>query len=187
MLETRRILPRRRSEKLLLLSSNAWVAPIKTAGYIPGLYVGSGALLDSKELYALGVVRYWQSLSKEIDARGEFAEPSCGWCMIQLYPSVSVAGVWVDVDVVQKDYRGRLPAWVVAAPSRAECGGAGRGRIRVWAELALHELIIDSVSPWPTLPPLTGCPVSAVFLGLPIRDRRWTDYEPASGADDRRW
>jgi hypothetical protein len=91
---------------------NSWSSVVSGAGFMPGLYVGAGAVLSSAELYALSVVRYWQSLSKEVDARGQIAEPGCGWCMIQLFPSVTVAGVFVDVDVVQQDYRNRTPAWV---------------------------------------------------------------------------
>lgn len=90
---------------------SAWCGPIKTAGYMPGLYVGAGAVLSGPELYSLPVVRYWQSLSRETDARGQIAEPSCGWCMIQLFPTVTLGETSVDIDVVQKDYRGRLPMW----------------------------------------------------------------------------
>lgn len=92
----------------------AWCAPMIAAGYMPCLYVGAGAILTGPELYALPVVRYWQSLSKEVDRRGQIAEPNCGWCMVQLYPSTTIGGTFVDVDVVQSDYRGRLPAWAVA-------------------------------------------------------------------------
>jgi hypothetical protein len=90
---------------------DAWATVILGAGFQPGLYVGAGALLTSQQLYALKVVRYWQSLSKEIDVRGQLAEPACGWCMIQLYPTIVVAGVSVDIDVIQQDYRQRTPMW----------------------------------------------------------------------------
>ena len=63
---------------------NAWCGPIKTAGYMPGLYVGAGVPLTGAELYALGVTRYWQSLSKEMDRRGAIAEPNCGWAGVDL-------------------------------------------------------------------------------------------------------
>jgi len=94
---------------------NAWASVVKGEGFMPGLYVGAGAVLSSAELYALGVVRYWQSLSKEIDQRGQLAEPNCGWSMIQLFPSVTIEGVFVDVDVIQQDYKNRVPAWVRGA------------------------------------------------------------------------
>lgn len=91
---------------------NAWYAPVDAAGYIGGLYVGPGAKLSSAQLYALHVVRYWQSNARETDTKEQIAEPSCGWCMIQLFPSVHVAGVWVDGNTIQRDYRQRLPTWV---------------------------------------------------------------------------
>ena len=92
---------------------NAWADAVQTAGYMPGLYAGSGSLLTNDELYSLHVVRYWKSLSKVIDRHGVYAEPDCGWCMYQLFPSLSLAGVWVDIDVVQEDYKHRLPFWTV--------------------------------------------------------------------------
>lgn len=94
---------------------NAWCVPIRAAGYMPGLYVGSGAVLSGAQLYKLAVVRYWQSLSRETDAKGLISEPSCGWCMIQLFDSQTVAGVWVDIDVIQNDYSKRMPVWTIAA------------------------------------------------------------------------
>lgn len=90
---------------------NAWAARILAAGFVPGLYAGAGAQLTSLELYALKVTRYWHSLSRVSDRNGQLAEPGCGWCMYQLYPSVVVASVLVDVDVIQQDYRGRVPTW----------------------------------------------------------------------------
>jgi len=35
--------------------------------------------------------------------------------MIQLFPSVTIEGVFVDVDVIQQDYKNRVPAWVRGA------------------------------------------------------------------------
>lgn len=92
---------------------NGWAAVVIQAGYEAGLYVGYGTMLTSTELYKLQVTRYWHSVSKVTDSAGQLAEPGCGWCMYQLHPSVSRAGVWVDVDVVQEDYQGRVPNWVV--------------------------------------------------------------------------
>lgn len=91
---------------------DTWAQDIINAKYQPGLYVGAGCPLTSVELYRLKVVRYWHSLSKVIDRNGQLAEPSCGYCMKQLFPSISWAGVWVDVNAVYEDYRNRLPNWV---------------------------------------------------------------------------
>lgn len=92
----------------------AWTDVVARANYMPGLYVGAGAQLTGKELYSLPVVRYWESLSKETDRNGQIAEPNCGWCMAQLYPSVQLGNFLVDYNFIQKDFRGRLPNWVEA-------------------------------------------------------------------------
>jgi hypothetical protein len=84
---------------------NAWANAVSSAGYQPGLYVGAAQPLTAAELYALGVVRYWHSMSS-------VPTPSCGFCQLQLYPTVQVAGVSVDIDVIQQDYEGRLPMLV---------------------------------------------------------------------------
>lgn len=99
----------------LVTKINMWSGSVRTAGYDPGLYVGANALLTSTELYALSMDRYWHSLSRVVDRNGQLAEPSCGWCMHQLFPSTTVAGVFVDFDFVQQDYRGRVPWWVTRA------------------------------------------------------------------------
>lgn len=92
---------------------NAWAHCVQNAGYEAGLYVGYATLLTSEELYKLAVTRYWHSLSRVTDSAGQLAEPGCGWCMHQLSPSVGRAGVWVDVDVIGEDYKGRMPTWCV--------------------------------------------------------------------------
>jgi len=86
---------------------NAWADAIAAGGWQPGLYVGANQPLDASRLYALSVVRYWRSMSS-------VPMPSCGFCQLQLYPTVQVAGVSVDIDVIQQDYEGRLPMLVGA-------------------------------------------------------------------------
>lgn len=94
---------------------NAWAGQIIAGGYEPGLYVGAGCVLTSEELYRLRVVRYWDSVSRELDRNGKATAPKCDFCMTQLRPfNTTVGGVIVDVDVVQRDSLGRLPSWVVA-------------------------------------------------------------------------
>lgn len=88
---------------------NAWADAVAAAGYVPGLYVGSPQPFSSAELYALRVQRYWRSPARVVDRFGNLAEPSCGWCMFQAWPSVTWEGVWVDVDFAYQDYRGRVP------------------------------------------------------------------------------
>ncbi len=99
----------------LIAKINAWAAAVKAAGFEPGIYVGSPQPLTSEELFKLGVVRYWNALSREQDRNGKLAEPSCGWCMWQMHPSVMWAGVWVDVNIIGQDFHSRLPTWVVAS------------------------------------------------------------------------
>jgi hypothetical protein len=91
---------------------NAWSTEVINAGCVPGLYVGFGTMLTSQELYALKSARYWHSLSRVTDRNGLLAEPTCGWCMHQLYPTTSAGEIPVDVNFIQQDYRGRLPTWV---------------------------------------------------------------------------
>lgn len=81
-------------------------AVLRDAGYDVGLYVGEGDVLDSGELYALSKVdRYWRSLSR-------VPEPTCGFSLLQLPHTVTIAGTEVDVDCVQFDFHGRLPMMV---------------------------------------------------------------------------
>ena len=75
----------------------------------PGLYVGAGVPLTSEQLFHdLPFRRYWRSLSQvpNVDVRG--------YQLIQFFPDdVTVAGVRVDLDVVQSDYLQNRPVWVV--------------------------------------------------------------------------
>ncbi len=82
---------------------NARASVVRLAGYDVGLYVGYGSVLDSTQLYALAQIdRYWKSLS-------DVPTPTCGFSMMQLWKTTTVAGVEVDVDVIQYDYNDRLP------------------------------------------------------------------------------
>lgn len=94
----------------LIEQINAWANVIAGAGYQPGLYVGANGVLSAAELYSLQVVRYWRSMSL-------VPEPACGYCLTQLQPTIVLAGVSVDVDVIGHDYRGRLPTMIGLPPS----------------------------------------------------------------------
>ncbi|MBX3218932.1 MAG: peptidoglycan-binding protein [Labilithrix sp.] len=106
----------------LIAKINAWADAVANAGYQPGLYIGSPQPLTGKELYALKVVRYWKAPARVVDRFGELGEPNCGYCMYQLWPEIHWPSnddpnrVWVDVDFIQQDYKGRVPSWVVASP-----------------------------------------------------------------------
>lgn len=97
----------------LIAKVNAWADAVTSAGYVAGLYVGVPQPLTSEELYALRVQRYWRGQGSVRDRNNALAEPSgCGWCMTQMYPSHFRGGVWVDVNMVGQDYKGRVPSWV---------------------------------------------------------------------------
>lgn len=93
---------------------NAWADHVAQHGHVPGLYVGAQPRLTSMQLQKLHFVRYWKGLSRLIDPDGHITEPAVGWCCYQLFPTVHRNGVDIDVDVVQHDFRGRLPTWIVA-------------------------------------------------------------------------
>lgn len=95
---------------------NAWADAVNAAGFIPGMYAGAPQPLTSKELYNLHVSRYWHGQGRCVDRTGALAEPSgCGWCMWQMFPSVTLAGVNVDMNVIGQDYESRVPTWAVKA------------------------------------------------------------------------
>jgi hypothetical protein len=76
---------------------------IDRAAYQSMLYVGAPQPLTAVELYALKPDRYWRSISR-------VPEPACGWSCLQLTPgNQTIHGHLVDVDVIQQDYRGRVP------------------------------------------------------------------------------
>lgn len=86
----------------------AWFNAVKAAGYEPGVYVGAGVPLTSSQWYELPFTRYWKSLSLvPTPAPRDF-------CMIQLYPTTKVAGIDVDLDVIQSDRRGGYPRWMAS-------------------------------------------------------------------------
>lgn len=98
--------------------ANAAADVIAAQGFLPGAYVGAGVGLTSVELYALRVVRYWKSGSKVLDRNGQYAEPGCGWCVVQGMPfnqQIPNGGPLVDIDAVWQDYRGRTIKALCAA------------------------------------------------------------------------
>ena len=98
---------------------NDWAVKIIAAGYQPGLYVGSPQPLTGEELAALQVVRYWKAPSRVVDRNGRAWDSpgSIGFCMFQMWPQGNWkdTGVFVDVNIIGQDFRGRVPNWVVAS------------------------------------------------------------------------
>ncbi len=84
----------------------AWFGAVNQADYIPGLYVGAGALLSGQQLHDLSFQHYWRSQSRVPDI------PIRGYQMIQLFPSIQINGVAVDLDVVQDDQQGGQAQWL---------------------------------------------------------------------------
>ena len=84
----------------------AWYKAVSAAGYIPGLYVGAGALLTGQQLYDLPFQHYWRSQSQVPDI------PHRGYQVIQLDPSIQVNGVWIDLDVALNDIQGGTAQWL---------------------------------------------------------------------------
>jgi len=84
----------------------AWHQAVSAAGYIPGLYVGAGTLLTGAQLGGLSFQHYWRSQSKVPDL------PTRGYQLMQLFPSIAVNGVGIDVDIVQTDKLGGLAQWL---------------------------------------------------------------------------
>lgn len=99
---------------------NEWATKLAAAGYQPGLYIGSPQPLTGDELSALKVVRYWKAPSRIGDRTGKIWDgPSgIGHCMFQMWPQMMwrSTGVFVDVNIIGQDYRGRVPSWVVPSP-----------------------------------------------------------------------
>jgi hypothetical protein len=89
--------------------ANAIADAALAASMIPGVYVGAGVGLMSRELYELHATRYWRSASRIVDRYGALAEPSCGWCAWQVPPldHPHRSGLGIDLDFLAEDYQGR--------------------------------------------------------------------------------
>jgi hypothetical protein len=84
----------------------AWYAAVDAAGYIPGLYVGAGALLTSVQLSNLSFLHYWRSLSRVPET------PARDYQLIQFFPSIAAYGIDIDLDVTQNDNEGGQVQWL---------------------------------------------------------------------------
>lgn len=102
---------------VLIATINDWARPVRAANFQPGIYVGVPQPLTSSELFGLDVVRYWRGQGSIRDRFNELAEPKCGWCMYQTFPSHMRCGVYVDVDITQQDYEKRAPMFATASSS----------------------------------------------------------------------
>jgi hypothetical protein len=88
----------------------AWFDAVAAGGYLPGLYVGAAAILTGQQLLDLPFQHDWRSQSKVPDI------PRRGYQLIQLFPSITVNGIGIDVDVMQTDEEGGQAQWLVQGP-----------------------------------------------------------------------
>ena len=115
------ICPPTMAPEALIVRVERWALEMTDAGFEAGVYVGSPQPLTAKELYALRrVTRYWKAPSDVVDRFAVGSNgPSCGFSMFQVWPSVfwpddaDPDRVFVDVDFVSQDHRGRSPHWAV--------------------------------------------------------------------------
>ena len=91
--------------------SKAWYEAVSAAGYIPGLYVGAGALLNGRQLYDLPFRHYWRSQSHVPDI------PHRGYQVIQLGPPIQINGILIDLDVALSDSQGGAAQWLRVKPA----------------------------------------------------------------------
>jgi glycoside hydrolase-like protein len=83
----------------------AWYEAASAAGYIPGLYVGAGALLTGQQLYDLSFQDYWRSASDVPDI------PNRSYQLFQFSPSIELNGISIDLDVPKTDKEGGAAQW----------------------------------------------------------------------------
>lgn len=86
----------------------AWHGVVRAAGFLPGLYVGAGALLTGRQLFDLPFQHYWRSSSSVPDIRIR------GYQLVQFSPTIQLNGIPVDLDVALPDRRGDSARWLRA-------------------------------------------------------------------------
>jgi len=84
----------------------AWYEAVQAGGYVPGVYVGARALLTGQQLADLSFQHYWRSQSRVPEI------PNRGYQLIQLFPSIEINGVSVDIDIAQDDEKGGQAPWL---------------------------------------------------------------------------
>lgn len=84
----------------------AWYDTVNGGGYVPGLFVGVRAVASGQQLYDLPFQHYWRSQSRVPDI------PTRGYQVLQLFPSIQINGIPVDIDIVQDDNKGGQAQWL---------------------------------------------------------------------------
>lgn len=89
---------------------NNWFDEVAKKGYIPGIYVGSGAILNGSQLAALKFEHYWKSGSTVPDIPGR------GYQLIQTIPNPPLGearhGITIDFDRTRTDDKGDQVLWL---------------------------------------------------------------------------
>jgi hypothetical protein len=106
---------------------NAWFSKVADAGYVPGLYVGTGSILSGEQLDALEVNYFWKSGcdagAQDQGSCFEYSYPMKGYCMVQsISGSASLDNVAYDFDVIQQDNCSETPHWLAAQKHRPLLG-----------------------------------------------------------------
>lgn len=89
---------------------NAWFDAVSASGYVPGIYVGSDAILDADALHArLKFIHYWKSLSNVPDIAVR------GYQMVQK-DEHTAHRISIDNNVTQSDRLGGAVIWLAPPP-----------------------------------------------------------------------
>jgi hypothetical protein len=98
------------TRKIVIDHCNAWFDAVSEAGYVPGIYVGSDAILDGAALYMrLKFAHYWKSLSDVPDIAVR------GYQMVQS-DEHAAHGLSIDNNMTQSDRLGGAVIWFAPQP-----------------------------------------------------------------------
>ena len=84
----------------------AWATVIEQAGYLPGLYIGAQANLSGKAAYSISNVYCYM---RAANLPSLYTPSPRGWAVKQLWDSITVNDLTVDVDAVLGDNFGGMP------------------------------------------------------------------------------
>ena len=93
---------------------NNWHSAVAAAGYVPGLYVGSGAGLGPAQLYALRFTHYWGAYNLNTDERPAVRGLQMQQSVVKTADRVSGYNFEFQVDTVAADRLNGLPAMLTA-------------------------------------------------------------------------
>jgi hypothetical protein len=98
----------RTAHDAMIAYCNAWFAEVESAGFVPGVYVGAGAILTGNELFwRLTTKHYWKSGSRVPDI------PHRGYQLIQtIIRNDKIDGVAIDRNLTKNDDFGGSVLWL---------------------------------------------------------------------------